>query len=43
MTEFSFDNHHEGRTDPRLFPKENDIDKMGKIDHPRRQMDRGKK
>ncbi|QMV45074.1 transposase [Cohnella cholangitidis] len=43
LTEYSFDNHHEGRTDPRLVPKEDDVDKMGKIDHPRRQMDRGKK
>ncbi len=43
LTEMSFDNHHKGTTDPRLFPKENDIDKQGKIDHPRRQMDRGKK
>ncbi|THF78004.1 transposase [Cohnella fermenti] len=43
LAEMSFDNHHEGRTDPRLVPKKNDIDKQGKIDHPRRQMDRGKK
>ncbi|MFC5470175.1 transposase [Cohnella suwonensis] len=43
LTELSFDNHHQGRTDPRLVPKEDDIDKQGKIDHPRRQMDRGKK
>ncbi|TVY01317.1 transposase [Cohnella terricola] len=43
LTEFSFDNHHDGRTDPRLVPKEDDIDKQGKIDHPRRQMARGKK
>lgn len=43
LTEFSFDNHHEGRTDPRLVPKKDDTNKMGKIDHPRRQMDRGKK
>jgi len=43
LTEFKFDNHHEGRTDPRLVPKANDTDQMGKIDHPRRQMDRGKK
>jgi hypothetical protein len=43
LVEFSFDNHHEGKTDPRLVPKEKDIDKLGKIDHPRRQMDRGKK
>jgi hypothetical protein len=43
LTEFSFDNHHAGKTDPRLVPKKDDIDKQGKIDHPRRQMDRGKK
>jgi len=43
LTELSFDNHHEGRTDPRLVPKEDDVDKQGKINHPRRQMDRGKK
>lgn len=43
LTELSFDNHHEGRTAPRLVPKENDTDKRGKIDSPRRQMDRGKK
>ncbi|WP_256758718.1 transposase [Cohnella sp. WQ 127256] len=43
LTEFSFDNHHEGRTDPRLVPKEDDTDKQGKITHPRRQMDSGKK
>ncbi|WP_372632994.1 transposase [Cohnella sp.] len=43
LTEFAFDNHHEGRTDPRLVPKENDTDKLGKIDHPRRQMASGKK
>lgn len=43
LTEMSFDNHHEGRTDPRLVPKENDTDKQGKIDSPRRQMARGKK
>jgi hypothetical protein len=43
LTEMIFDNHHEGRTDPRLVPKEDDIDKQGKIDHPRRQMDSGKK
>jgi hypothetical protein len=43
LVEYSFDNHHEGTTDPRLVPKEDDIDKQGKIDHPRRQMDQGKK
>ncbi|MBB6674478.1 transposase [Cohnella nanjingensis] len=41
--EMSFDNHHEGETDPRLVPKEKDIDKQGKILHPRRQVDRGSK
>ncbi|MNW25833.1 hypothetical protein D3C74_25870 [compost metagenome] len=41
MTEYSFDNHHEGRTDPRLVPKEDDVDKQGKITHPRRHMERG--
>jgi hypothetical protein len=43
LTEFSFDNHHTGKTDPRLVPKKDDLNKRGKIDHPRRQMDRGKK
>jgi hypothetical protein len=43
LSELSLDNHHEGRTDPRLVPKKNDTDKQGKIDHPRRQMARGKK
>ncbi|WEK54821.1 MAG: transposase [Candidatus Cohnella colombiensis] len=43
LTEYNYDNHHEGRTDPRLVPKKNDTDKMGKITHPRRQIDRGKK
>ncbi|MBB6637346.1 transposase [Cohnella thailandensis] len=43
LVEMSFDNHHEGETDPRLTPKKDDIDKQGKIVHPRRQMDRGKK
>lgn len=41
--EMSFDNHHEGETDPRLVPKKNDLDKQGKITNPRRQMGRGKK
>ncbi|MCC3374763.1 transposase [Cohnella sp. REN36] len=41
--EMSFDNHHEGETDPRLVPKEKDIDKQSKIVHPRRQVDRGSK
>ncbi|MFC5699727.1 transposase [Cohnella faecalis] len=43
LVEFSYENHHEGRTDPRLVPKANDTDQLGKITHPRRQMDRGKK
>jgi hypothetical protein len=41
LTEFTYENHHTGRTDPRLVPKANDTDKIGKIDHPRRQVDRG--
>ncbi len=43
LSELVVDNHHEGRTDGRLVPKEDDINKQGKIDHPRRQMDSGKK
>lgn len=43
LTELNIENHHDGRTDPRLVPKANDTDQMGKIDSPRRQMDRGKK
>ncbi|MDR0271448.1 transposase [Paenibacillus sp.] len=41
LKEFMFDNHHEGRTDPRLVPKEDDTDKIGKITHPRRQQQGG--
>ncbi|GIO32286.1 MULTISPECIES: transposase [Paenibacillus] len=41
LSEFLFDNHHEGRTDPRLVPKEDDTDKIGKITHPRRQQQGG--
>ncbi len=41
LSEFIYDNHHEGRTDPRLVPKENDTDKIGKITHPRRQQQGG--
>ncbi|MEC0373391.1 transposase [Paenibacillus chibensis] len=37
LSEFIYDNHHDGRTDPRLVPKENDTDKIGKITHPRKQ------
>ncbi|CAI6068553.1 transposase [Cohnella sp. JJ-181] len=32
-----YDNHHDGETDPRLIPKEKDVNKQDKIDHPRRQ------
>ncbi|MFC3800027.1 transposase [Cohnella sp. GCM10012308] len=38
-----YDNHHDGETDPRLVPKEKDINKQEKIEHPRRQVDRGSK
>lgn len=41
LTEFMFENHHEGMTDPRLVPKENDTDKQGKITNPRRQQQGG--
>lgn len=41
LTEFAFDNHHDGTTDPRLVPKENDTDKQGKITSPRRQQQGG--
>ncbi|MEO2205729.1 transposase [Paenibacillus pabuli] len=40
LTEFMFDNHHEGRTDERLVPKENDTDKIGKVTHPRKNFQR---
>lgn len=43
LTELNIENHHDGRTDPRLVPKANDTDQQGKIVHPRRQVDRGKK
>lgn len=35
LKEYMFDNHHEGRTDPRLVPKANDTDKQQKQVHPR--------
>ncbi|WP_458461846.1 transposase [Paenibacillus sp.] len=41
LTEYAFDNHHEGRTDERLVPKEDDTDKKDKIDSPRRQFQGG--
>ncbi|RGL34445.1 transposase [Paenibacillus polymyxa] len=41
MTEYAFENHHEGRTDERLIPKEDDKNKMGKITHPRRHLKTG--
>ncbi|WP_123043864.1 transposase [Cohnella candidum] len=41
LVEFSFDNHHEGETDPRLYPKKDEIEKQqGKITHPRRHFNR---
>lgn len=37
MVAYDYDNHHEGRTDPRLVPKSDEIEKLqGKITHPRR-------
>lgn len=41
LSEFTYDNHHEGRTDPRLVPKENDTDKQGEVKGPRRHLERG--
>lgn len=41
LVEYNIDNHHVGETDPRLVPKAKDADQQGKIDHPRRQVDRG--
>lgn len=36
LTELDFDNHHEGRTDPRLIPKDDDNDPEAHMQHPRR-------
>ncbi|MDT9722345.1 transposase [Paenibacillus sp. ClWae2A] len=41
LTEYAFDNHHEGHTDERLVPKEHDTNKNGKITNPRRQIEGG--
>ncbi|MBJ6360453.1 transposase [Paenibacillus sp. GCM10012307] len=40
LTQYSFDNHHDGETDPRLVPKK-DSEKEIKITHPRRHLIRG--
>ena len=41
LVSYDFDNHHEGRTDPRLVPKKDEIEaKQGKITHPRRHIER---
>lgn len=37
LIEYRFEDHHDGRTDPRLIPKKDQIEKeRGKITHPRR-------
>lgn len=36
LVELDFDNHHEGRTDPRLIPKDDDNDPEAHMQHPRR-------
>ncbi len=37
LIEYSFENHHDGRTDPRLVPKSGEVEEArGKIKHPRR-------
>nr|WP_198957510.1 transposase [Paenibacillus selenitireducens] len=43
LKEYMFDNHAEGRTDPRLVPKENDTDKQQKQVHPRLHQDQSDK
>lgn len=41
LIEYSFENHHDGRTDPRLVPKKDEIEaERGKINHPRRHLKR---
>ncbi|WP_374018456.1 transposase [Paenibacillus thiaminolyticus] len=41
LKEFMFDNHHEGRTDPRLVPKAEE--EPPKQTHPRKHTDQGDK
>ncbi|WP_201008991.1 transposase [Paenibacillus glycanilyticus] len=36
LVELDFDNHHEGRTDPRLISKDDDDDPEAHMQHPRR-------
>ncbi|QNK56975.1 transposase [Paenibacillus sp. PAMC21692] len=36
QVELEFDNHHEGRTDPRLVPHDDDDDPEAHMQHPRR-------
>ncbi|CAM3103833.1 transposase [Paenibacillus sediminis] len=41
LTEFMFDNHHEGLTDERLVAKKDEDKPKPKIDHPRRHLVKG--
>ena len=43
LVELDFDNHHEGRTDPRLVPKKDGSSKDSELKHPRGHIDRGDK
>ncbi|MBN3524697.1 transposase [Paenibacillus apiarius] len=43
LKQFIFDNHHDGRTDPRLVPKAEDKEEPPKQLHPRKHQDRGDK
>ncbi|MUT65992.1 transposase [Paenibacillus sp. NEAU-GSW1] len=36
LIELDFDNHHDGRTDPRLIPKDDDDNPEAHMQHPRR-------
>jgi hypothetical protein len=39
LIEYNFENHHDGRTDPRLVPqKDSEEQELGKITHPRRRL-----
>jgi hypothetical protein len=41
LIEYDFENHHDGRTDPRLVPKKDEIEReRGQITHPRRHFER---
>ncbi|WP_424768695.1 transposase [Paenibacillus sp. sgz302251] len=43
LVELDFENHHQGRTDPRLVPHDDDDDPEAHMQHPRRHKDSNKK